>query len=50
MQAKTDSKSVSRYFLHWLRAVRELRTIILSGWKSYELDAAVDMLEGKLPI
>jgi len=30
--------------------VRELRTIILSGWKSYELDAAVDMLEGKLPL
>ncbi|MFA5128663.1 MAG: hypothetical protein WC445_01700 [Patescibacteria group bacterium] len=34
----------------WLRAVRELRTIILSGWKSYELDAAVDMLEGKFPL
>jgi len=34
----------------WLRAVKELRTVILSGWKSYELDAAVDMLEGKFPI
>lgn len=34
----------------WLRAARELRTVILSGWKSYELDAAVDMLEGKFPI
>jgi hypothetical protein len=33
-----------------LRAVRELRTIILSGWKSYELDAAVDMMDGKLPL
>ncbi len=32
-----------------VRAVRELRTIILSGWKSYELDAAVDMMEGKEP-
>jgi hypothetical protein len=25
----------------WLRAARELRTIILMGWKSYELEAAV---------
>jgi hypothetical protein len=33
-----------------LRAVRELRTVILNGWKYYELDAAVDMLEGKLPV
>jgi len=32
-----------------LRAVRELRTIILSGWKSYELDAAVKMIEGEAP-
>jgi hypothetical protein len=34
----------------WLRAVRELRTILMNGWKSYELDAAVDMLDGKMPL
>jgi len=46
----TKQKTDKSRFLPQLRAVRELRTIILSGWKSYELDAAVDMLEGKLPL
>ena len=33
----------------WLRAVRELRTVILSGWHSYEMDAAVKMIRGEEP-
>lgn len=32
-----------------LRAVQELRTVILSGWHSYEMDAAVKMLRGEEP-
>lgn len=32
-----------------LRAARELRTVILSGWKSYELEAAVKMMRGEAP-
>jgi len=32
-----------------LRAVRELRTVILSGWHSYEMDAAVKMLRHESP-
>ena len=32
-----------------VRAVRELRTVILSGWHSYEMDAAVKMLRGEEP-
>ncbi len=32
-----------------LRAVRELRTVVLSGWHSYEMDAAVKMLRGEEP-
>lgn len=31
----------------WLRVVRELRTVILSGWHSYEMDAAVKMLRNE---
>lgn len=34
---------------NWLRAVRELRTVILSGWHSYEMNAAVKMLRGEEP-
>jgi hypothetical protein len=30
-----------------LRAVRELRTVIMNGWYSYEMDAAVKMLRGE---
>lgn len=37
------------YSLTQLRAVRELRTVILSGWHSYEMDAAVKMLRGEEP-
>ena len=32
-----------------LRAARELRTVILNGWHSYEMDAAVKMLRGEEP-
>ncbi len=32
-----------------LRAAQELRTVILSGYKSYEMDAAVKMLRGEEP-
>jgi hypothetical protein len=32
-----------------LRAARELRTVILNGWKSYELEAAVKMMRGEAP-
>ncbi|NMB47967.1 hypothetical protein GYA13_00800 [Candidatus Kuenenbacteria bacterium] len=32
-----------------LRAVRELRTVIMNGWHSYEMDAAVKMLRHESP-
>ena len=32
-----------------LRAARELRTVILNGYKSYEMEAAVKMLRGEEP-
>ena len=32
-----------------LRAVRELRTVILNGYKSYEMEAAVKVLRGEEP-
>lgn len=32
-----------------LRAVRELRTVIMNGWHSYEMDAAVKMLRRESP-
>ena len=32
-----------------LRAARELRTVILNGWKSYEMEAAVKMMRGEAP-
>ena len=32
---------------NWLRAVRELRTVILNGWHSYEMEAAVKKLRGE---
>ncbi|MDD4995587.1 MAG: hypothetical protein PHW53_03940 [Patescibacteria group bacterium] len=35
--------------LSWLRAARELRTVILNGWHSYEMDAAVKMLRHESP-
>lgn len=32
-----------------LRAAQELRTVILSGYKSYEMEAAAKMLRGEEP-
>lgn len=32
-----------------LRAVRELRTVILNGYKSYEMEAAVKVLRRESP-
>ena len=34
---------------NWLRAVQELRTVILSGRHSYEMEAAVKKLRGEEP-
>lgn len=32
-----------------LRAAQELRIVILSGWKSYPMEAAVEMLKNETP-
>lgn len=47
LQSKTTN--ISAGGSTWLRAVRELRTVILSGWHSYEMDAAVKMLRNEAP-
>jgi len=46
-KAKNDPQGVVFDIL--LRAARELRTVILNGWKSYELEAAVKMMRGEAP-
>lgn len=42
------SHHTKRCLLLWLRAAWELRTVILSGWKSYELEVAVDIIKNGL--
>lgn len=42
-----NSKVILRKNL--LRAAQELRTVILNGWHSYEMEAAVKMLRGEEP-
>ncbi|MFA5925751.1 MAG: hypothetical protein WC831_02360 [Parcubacteria group bacterium] len=44
---KLKSRQQGDFFL--LRALRELRSVILSGWKSYELEATVKMMRGEAP-
>jgi len=46
---KRKSESLNSLRPMWLRAAWELRTVIMNGWKSYEMEAAVKMMRGEEP-
>ncbi|MDO8593244.1 MAG: hypothetical protein Q7R92_05835 [bacterium] len=50
MFGQTKYKKHGRPATYDLKVVKKLRTVLINGWKSYELDVAMDMLDGKMAL